>query len=222
MGRQHSMTSGCFRDPEPRRQLSGGILEAGTVVSRPTPVRQLSPNRSVSQIQILQTRAPLSGRWRPHPIGQQRPVDVVTQIVDNWYFRHRDYLMHRLQPSRFYTAGGVIAEPIYILDGVVSEWLFASGIRERIHSLLGTMFDQFEEDEAESTVLLQIASEQESCIRSLHSQGGDTVCFICGWSPSRDAHTVEVQRNGLVSQVVMLRNLPASAAANREVLEFSL
>ena len=33
----------------------------------------LSPNLSVSQIQILQTGVPISGRWRPHPIGQLLP-----------------------------------------------------------------------------------------------------------------------------------------------------
>ena len=130
--------------------------------------------------------------------------------------------MRRLQASRFYIAGGAVAEPVFILDGAVSEWLFASGFWKRINSSLGTMFDQFEEDEAEPTVLLQIASELEFCVRSLHSQSGDTVCFVCGWSPSGDVGTVEVQRKDLVSQLVMLRSLLASAAANREVLEFSL
>ncbi len=130
--------------------------------------------------------------------------------------------MRRLQASSFYIAGGAVAEPVFILDGAVSEWLFASGFWKRINNSLGTMFDQFEEDEAVPTVLLQIASELESCVRSLYSQNEDTVCFVCGWSPGGDAHTVEVQRKDLVSQLVMLRSLLASAAANNDVLEFSL
>jgi hypothetical protein len=130
--------------------------------------------------------------------------------------------MRRLQASRFYIAGGGIAEPILILDGAVSEWLFASGFWKRINSSLGTMFDQFEEDEAGPTILLQIAHELESCVRSIHSQSGDAVCFVCGWSPSGEAHTVEIQRKDLVSQLVTLRSLLASAATNREVLELSL
>jgi len=129
--------------------------------------------------------------------------------------------MRRLQASRFYIAGNS-AEPVFILDGAVSEWLFASGFWNRINNSLGTMFGQFEENEAESTVLLQIASELESCVRALQSQCEDTVCFVCGWSPAGDAHTVKVQRTDLVSQLVMLRSLLASAAANRDVLEFSL
>lgn len=130
--------------------------------------------------------------------------------------------MRRLQAPRCYIAGGDVAEPIFILDGAVSERLFASGFWKRINSSWGTMFDQFEDDEAAPTILLQIASELESCVRSLHSQSGDTVCFVCGWSPRGDADTIEVQRKDLVSQRVMLRSLLASAAASREALEFSL
>ena len=125
--------------------------------------------------------------------------------------------MRRLQASRFYIAGGAISEPIFILDCAASEWLFASGFWKRINSSLGTMFDQFEEDEAEPPILLQIASELECCLRSLHSQSEDS-----GWSTNGDAHTVEVQRKDLVSQLAMLRSILASAAANKNVVESSL
>lgn len=130
--------------------------------------------------------------------------------------------MRRLQASHFYSAGGAISEPIFILDGAASEWLFASGFWKRINSSLGTMFDQFEEDEAEPPILLQIASELECCLRSLHSRSEDTVCFVCGCSTNGDAHTVEVQRKDLVSQLAMLRSLLASAAANKNVVELNL
>lgn len=155
--------------------------------------------------------------------GQFRSFDVVARIVDNKCLRHRDYLspMRRLQASRFYIAGGS-AEPAFILDGAVSEWLFTSGFWNRINNSLGTTFDQFEEDEAEPAVLLQIAPELEFCLRSLQSQGDGPVSFVCGWSPAGDTHTIEVQRADLVSQLVALRDLLASAAANREVLRFSL
>ena len=131
------------------------------------------------------------------------------------------HVMRRLQASRFFIAGGS-AEPVFMLDGAVSEWLFASGFWNRINYSLGTMFDQFEEDEAEPAVLVRIASELEIWVGSLESQGEEKVRFVCGWSPSGDAHTVEVQRTDLISQLVMLRSLLASAAANRNVLEFSL
>ncbi|SIO48766.1 hypothetical protein SAMN05444168_5291 [Paraburkholderia phenazinium] len=109
-----------------------------------------------------------------------------------------------------------------MLDGAVSEWLFASGFWNRINYSLGTMFDQFEEDEGEPAVLVRIASELEIWVGSLESQGEEKVRFVCGWSPTGDAHTVEVQRTDLISQLIMLRSLLASAAANRNVLEFSL
>jgi hypothetical protein len=131
------------------------------------------------------------------------------------------HVMRRLQASRFFIAGGS-AELVFMLDGAVSEWLFASGFWNRINYSLGTMFDQFEEDEGEPAVLVRIASELEIWVGSLESQGEEKVSFVCGWSPTGDAHTVEVQRTDLISQLVMLRSLLASAAANRNVLEFSL
>jgi hypothetical protein len=59
-----------------RRRASGLLRVTGLALykdsKRPTPVRQLSSNRSVSQIQILQTGVPVSSRWRPYLIGHDR------------------------------------------------------------------------------------------------------------------------------------------------------
>jgi hypothetical protein len=45
------------------------IFNEITVATRPKPACHVSPNRSVSQIQILRTGGPQSSHWRPHPIG---------------------------------------------------------------------------------------------------------------------------------------------------------
>lgn len=127
--------------------------------------------------------------------------------------------MRGLQAPRCYIAGGDVAEPIFILDGAVSERLFASGFWKRINSSWGTMFDQFEDDEAAPTILLQIASELESCVRSLHSQSGDTVCFVCGWSPRGTPTLLRfsgriLSRNGSCYEASLLRLLPAGKRLN--------
>ncbi|EDZ99435.1 hypothetical protein BH160DRAFT_5283, partial [Burkholderia sp. H160] len=57
---------------------------------RPTPVRQPSPNRSVSQIQVSRTGVPLSSRWRPHTIGPTR---------DSRSPFHQDVLASALPPA---------------------------------------------------------------------------------------------------------------------------
>jgi len=41
--------------------------------NRPIPAGRVSPNRPVSQIQILRTGGPQSSHWRPHPIGHELP-----------------------------------------------------------------------------------------------------------------------------------------------------
>ncbi|WP_321964934.1 hypothetical protein [Paraburkholderia sp. J7] len=131
------------------------------------------------------------------------------------------HVMRRLQASRFFIAGKP-AEPVFTLDSAVSEWLFASGFWNQINNSLGTMFDQFEEDEVEPAVLVQIASDLDCRIRALEIQGAEEVRFVCGWSSSGDSHAVKVRRTSLISQLAMLRSLLASAAANGEVLEFNL
>ncbi len=84
------------------------------------------------------------------------------------------------------------------------------------------MFDQFEEDEVESAVLVKIASELEVRIRLLETENEEAVRFVCGWSSNGDANAVEVRRTSLISELVKLRSFLASAAANVKTLEFNL
>jgi hypothetical protein len=65
-------------------------------------------------------------------------------------------LMRRLQNSRFFISER-LSEPVFILDGIASEWLFATGFWARINRSMGTMYDQYEEDEAAPAHIDQIA-----------------------------------------------------------------
>jgi hypothetical protein len=129
--------------------------------------------------------------------------------------------VRRLQNSRFFIAERP-AEPVLVLEGVTSEWLFASGFWKRINHLMGTMFDQFEGDEAEPATLNQIACEMDCHIRELEARSDETIRFVCGWSGTGEPHTIETPRANLISQLAVLRTFLASSSANGDTLELSL
>ncbi|MHA6833640.1 hypothetical protein [Ralstonia pseudosolanacearum] len=112
--------------------------------------------------------------------------------------------------------------PIFTLAGTASEWLFASGFWRQTNALLGTMFDQFEEDEAVPAQLRQIAYELEQRICMLEAQSDEVVHFVYRWTPSGEACALEAKRADLVSQLTAMRNILASAAANGDTLMLSL
>jgi hypothetical protein len=126
-----------------------------------------------------------------------------------------------LQSSRFFIAEGLV-DPVFALEGITSEWLFASGFWKRINQLMGTVFDQFEEDEAEPVILNRIACEMEYHIRELEARPDETIRFVCGWSGTGEPHTIETPRVALISQLASLQCFLASTAADGFTLELSL
>jgi hypothetical protein len=57
-----------------------------------------------------------------------------------------------MQISRIYDISSKQDSLEFALSGVLSEWLFAVGFWRNFNVAHGTMFDQFEEDKADSTV----------------------------------------------------------------------
>lgn len=123
--------------------------------------------------------------------------------------------------SRFFIAGN-IEEPVFVLDGIASEWLFVSGFWYRVNSSLGTIYDQFEEDEAEPAALSQIACELAHQICELEGREEEMISFIYRWTPQGETYTLEMQRADLISKLVEMRDFFNSAAASGEILELSL
>ncbi|WP_192387873.1 hypothetical protein [Burkholderia cepacia] len=123
--------------------------------------------------------------------------------------------------SRFFIAGN-IEEPVFVLDGIASEWLFVSGFWYRVNASLGTIYDQFEEDEAEPAALSQIACELAHQICELEGREEEMIRFIYRWTPQGETYTLEMQRADLISKLVEMRDFFNSAAASGEILELSL
>lgn len=108
------------------------------------------------------------------------------------------------------------------LDEIVSEWLFVSGFWARINQTLGTMFDQFEEDEVAPDMLGDVASELDAQVRSLELSASARISFICRRLASGETLTVELQCTALLSELTKLRDFLIASCAADERVEFSL
>lgn len=129
--------------------------------------------------------------------------------------------MRRLQNSRFMVVE-CPAESVFVLAGEASEWLFASGFWKRVNHLMGTMFDQFEEDEVEPAALNQVACEMQRHIRELEARSDETLSFVCSWSGTGEPHSIETPRVTVISQLATLREFLVSSAARGDTLALSL
>jgi hypothetical protein len=87
---------------------------------------------------------------------------------------------------------------------------------------MGTMYDQYEEDEAAPANLDQIAAQMRCEIRELEARDEEMICFRCGWLSTGEALTLETARATLVSQLVSLQSFLERMATNGTTLELSL
>lgn len=129
--------------------------------------------------------------------------------------------MYHLQRSRIFVPERP-SDPVFVLDGIASEWLFAVGFWNRINRSIGTIFDQYEEDEAAPAALYRIAEQLLCAIRELEACDEETIQFRCGWLGTGEPHILETPRTDLISQLVSLQSFLALAAASGITLELSL
>ncbi|UXU89087.1 hypothetical protein [Burkholderia sp. S-53] len=123
--------------------------------------------------------------------------------------------------SRFFIYG-CIEEPVFVLDGIASEWLFVSKFWEKTNTLLGTMFDQFEEEVTGPATLSRIACELARQIFELEGWEDEVISFVYRWTPYGEVYVLETQRTTLISQLAAARDFLFMAAENGEILELSL
>ncbi|KVZ28743.1 hypothetical protein WL14_04835 [Burkholderia cepacia] len=84
------------------------------------------------------------------------------------------------------------------------------------------MFDQFEEEVAESDTLAQIACELEREICGLEEQEDEIISFVYRWTPRGEEYVLETPREELILQLAAARDFLSLAAENGEILELSL
>jgi len=108
------------------------------------------------------------------------------------------------------------------LSGALSEWLFASKFWSDFNASHGTMFDQFEEDEAEVLVVRSVVEELERRVRALRELDEYDVEFVYRWTSEHKPLTTSVPRELLLSELATFRDFLAGAVANDCAVTFAL
>ncbi|WP_141715797.1 hypothetical protein [Burkholderia ubonensis] len=90
------------------------------------------------------------------------------------------------------------------LSGLFSEWLFASKFWGEINTHCGTIFDQYEEDEAGENVVEVISAELAKRIKDLSGREGE-IEFVHGWDVNRTPLVARINVIDLVREIEEFR-----------------
>jgi hypothetical protein len=90
------------------------------------------------------------------------------------------------------------------LSGVLSEWLFATHFWRDFNASHGTMFDQFEEDEAGQDVVKEIAASISERIGQLRSGREQPAEFAYRHLPDGSAITAKVAPSDAIEELTKL------------------
>ncbi|GAB1846770.1 hypothetical protein MyNCGM683_16040 [Achromobacter xylosoxidans] len=111
---------------------------------------------------------------------------------------------------------------VFRLSGALSEWLFSSKFWANFNAKHGTMFDQYEEDEAPVPIINAIVEALDERIRVLQGQDEPSIEFVFRWTSENTPITMCVPRNLLISELIGFRNFLIEAAVNNLCVCFSL
>ncbi|MBR8330361.1 hypothetical protein KDW69_01725 [Burkholderia ambifaria] len=90
------------------------------------------------------------------------------------------------------------------LSGLFSEWLFASKFWAQINAHCGTIFDQYEEDEAGEDVVAIISAELAKRIQDLSGTRGE-IEFVHGWDVNHTPLVARINAVDLVREIAEFR-----------------
>ncbi|WP_395069518.1 hypothetical protein [Paraburkholderia silvatlantica] len=108
------------------------------------------------------------------------------------------------------------------MSGFLSEWLFSIGFWRAFNSEHGTMFDQFEEDEAETTVVQDVASAVAELVDSIGHSEEDVVEFAFRRLPDGTAITANTTKEDLLKELKSLHQFLEASVERKSTLLFSL
>ena len=110
----------------------------------------------------------------------------------------------------------------FALSPETSEWLFASSFWQRANAELGTVFDQYEEEEACPTVLCSFLPLLEKVVAEVRSLDRSRIEFVRGWDAKGAALKAHVARSALLAELMRLQEFVSTACAQGKTLVFEL
>ena len=111
---------------------------------------------------------------------------------------------------------------VFRLSGVLSEWLFSSKFWSDFNERHGTMFDQYEEDEAKAPIVKALAEALEEKIAALQSNDAINIEFVYGWTSERAPLTTSISRVQLLSELAEFHDFLVASVGKNLLLSFSL
>ncbi|MEM5342292.1 hypothetical protein [Paraburkholderia azotifigens] len=108
------------------------------------------------------------------------------------------------------------------LSGLLSEWLFATGFWSEVNATCGTMFDQYEEDLADTEVLIVIAQKIDQKIQGLRDVTTPTVEFVHGWAVDWTPLKATAKTEAFLGELMTLRNFLQEAVLKQASADLSL
>jgi hypothetical protein len=108
------------------------------------------------------------------------------------------------------------------LSGTLSEWLFASKFWSEFNAQHGTMFDQFEEDEVDASMVGVIAESLDKKICAFRKQSECNVEFVYRWTSEHKPIIESVSRESLLSELTTFHEFLVAMAAKNCSVTFSL
>jgi hypothetical protein len=117
---------------------------------------------------------------------------------------------------------GSLNSPAFEMSGVLSEWLFSIGFWREFNSEHGTMFDQFEEDEASTIVVRDIVSALAGLIASIERGERHVTGFTYRRLPDGTAITANATKESLLEELKSLCQFLEESVGRQSTLLFSL
>lgn len=108
------------------------------------------------------------------------------------------------------------------LSGPLSEWLFSSKFWSDFNTKHGTMFDQFEEDEADVVIVKAVVEALDAKMCALEELDERNVEFVYRWTHEHEPLTISVPSESLLSELVTFRDFLVGAVAKNRLVTFAL
>jgi hypothetical protein len=112
--------------------------------------------------------------------------------------------------------------PEFEMSGVLSEWLFAVGFWRNFNATHGTMFDQFEEDDADETVVRSITFALADQMQLLEGRPEEVLEFAYRRNFDGSSIMASIARVDLIAELEALRHFLLQSAERHSALTFSL
>ncbi|WP_322094914.1 hypothetical protein [Paraburkholderia bannensis] len=112
--------------------------------------------------------------------------------------------------------------PEFEMSGVLSEWLFSIDFWRKFNSENGTMFDQFEEDEADVSVVRNLAAALTKLTASVEDSERDVLEFAFRRLPDGTVITAKATKESLLEELKSLTQFLDASAVLKTTLLLSL